>query len=120
MNKNLSITDRELWMRTNEILHYVWDPIGVSGVPQARDEYDSYVPQVFSLLKQNATSAVIADHLTSIARDQMGLSISDASIKHATETADVLVDYKEWIAEKSEQSTPPNPHSPSAQGSFGR
>jgi hypothetical protein len=77
-------------------------------------------PQVFSLLKQNATSAVIADHLTSIARDQMGLSISDASLKHATETADVLVDYKEWIAEKFEQSTPPNPHSPSAQGPDGR
>lgn len=26
----------------DEILHYVWDPIGIAGIPQCRDEYSSY------------------------------------------------------------------------------
>ena len=46
MNKQLSPEHQELYGRVGEVLHYLWDPIGVSGVPQARDEYDSYVPQV--------------------------------------------------------------------------
>jgi hypothetical protein len=37
----------ELYRRTDEVLHYIWDPIGVAGVPEARDEYDSYLPHAF-------------------------------------------------------------------------
>ena len=36
----------ELHRRTDEVLHYIWDPIGVSGVPTARDEYSGYVPRL--------------------------------------------------------------------------
>lgn len=28
----------------------VWDPIGVSSIPEAHDEYDNYVPRVLDLL----------------------------------------------------------------------
>ncbi len=38
--------ERELTSRISEVLHYTWDPIGVRGDPHARDEYDSYVPDV--------------------------------------------------------------------------
>jgi hypothetical protein len=41
--------EQELLTRVNEVLHYIWDPIGVRGEPNARDEYDSYVPEVYSL-----------------------------------------------------------------------
>jgi hypothetical protein len=27
-----------------------WDPIGVGQIPEAQDEYDSYVPDVYKLL----------------------------------------------------------------------
>jgi hypothetical protein len=43
-------------MRVNEVLHYIWDPIGVRGEPRARDEYDSYAPEVYSLLQSGAPS----------------------------------------------------------------
>jgi hypothetical protein len=50
MNKQLPPEHQELYGRVGEVLHHFWDLIGVAGFPQARDEYDSYVPQVFSLL----------------------------------------------------------------------
>lgn len=33
---------RELDKRIDEVLFYVWDPIGVSDIPEARGEYSSY------------------------------------------------------------------------------
>lgn len=47
MGRKLSAFERELCLRINEVLYYVWDPIGVADTPRARDEYDSYVLQVF-------------------------------------------------------------------------
>ena len=54
MGKKLEPKDEELYRRVDEVLHYILDPIGVSGIPQARDEYYSYLPGVFQLVKHNA------------------------------------------------------------------
>jgi len=66
--------DAELHQRIDEILHYLWDPIGVAYVPEARGEYASYLPKVFSLLKSNAKANDIAGYLTEITTERMGLS----------------------------------------------
>ncbi|HEY1756822.1 MAG TPA: hypothetical protein VGG72_15730 [Bryobacteraceae bacterium] len=34
-----------------------WDPIGVGEVPEAQDEYDSYVPDTYELLITPAAKA---------------------------------------------------------------
>ena len=78
MTKNPSLSDDEFHRRVGEVLHYLWDPIGVSAVPQARDEYDSYVPHVVGLLKSNADAKQIADYLNSIVVDRMSLGRNDA------------------------------------------
>ena len=36
----------ELYKRVDEVLHYLWDPIGVAEEPWARDEYYSYLPKM--------------------------------------------------------------------------
>jgi len=54
MKEKLSAKEKELYRRTDEILHYLWDPIGVSDIAQARDEYYSYLPRVFSRLIEDA------------------------------------------------------------------
>jgi hypothetical protein len=41
---------RESRARVREILMREWDPIGVSGVPEAADEYDRYVGTVYVML----------------------------------------------------------------------
>jgi hypothetical protein len=81
MNNSFTEKERELFLRIDEVLHYVWDPIGVSRVPPARDEYSSYVPQVFSLVMKGADAVSIANHLASIAQDSMGLSVTENSKK---------------------------------------
>jgi len=84
--------DKELLKRIDEVLHYVWDPIGVSGEPNARDEYDSYVPHIFSLLIKNSSSEVIAAELTKITVDAMGLNENS---RHDLKVADILISWME-------------------------
>lgn len=56
-----------------QILLHDWDPIGISNVPEAQDEYSSYVGGVYRLLASNASSERIAEHLAKIEDEQMGL-----------------------------------------------
>ena len=50
MGQKLVPNDLALYRGTDEVLHYIWDPIGVAGCPYARDEYHGYLPRVYSLL----------------------------------------------------------------------
>jgi len=88
---------QELLTRVNEVLHYIWDPIGVRGEPNARDEYDSYVPGVYSLLHDGATAEQIATHLDKIATERMGLS---SNMKHCHATAHNLLDWRAALLKK--------------------
>lgn len=94
--RNLSQEDRRLFRIVGEVLHYVWDPIGVAGVPQARDEYDNYVPQVFGLLRAGSEKSVISEYLQMVSEDRMGLSkLTD----RANDTASLLVGWRDHINE---------------------
>jgi hypothetical protein len=63
MRTKLNPHNKELYRRVDEVLHYIWDPIGVCGIPEARDEYNSYLPQVFSMLKANAPEQELINFL---------------------------------------------------------
>ena len=86
----------EFYRIADEVLHYVWDPIGVAGMPPARDEYQMYLPRVFALLESGATVEQLSAHLQSIAADRMGLT--DTAHK-AMEAAEVLVDWRDYFSE---------------------
>lgn len=77
-----------------KVLHYLWDPIGVAGVPHARDEYGSYVPEICTLLWQGADQATVATALREIARQRMGLHDTDVL---AEQTARHLMAWREVI-----------------------
>lgn len=83
--------------RVDEIMHYIWDPIGVAGTPQARDEYDSYVPQVIKRLFADATAEEIAQYLDSIESDSMGLTRLLGRRKETSRAAEILVESYTWI-----------------------
>ena len=87
----------ELRARISEVLHYVWDPIGVRGEPNARDEYDAYVPQIYSLLQSEATAEQIAACLDGIATGSMGLNPNP---KHSLLTARNLLDWRASLLQK--------------------
>jgi hypothetical protein len=96
MSDRLSPQDQTLLRVVGEVLHYVWDPIGVAGVPQARDEYDGYIGAVCSLLRSGAPESDMAAHLVRVADERMGIPGRD---KESREAAALLVDWRDFLAE---------------------
>lgn len=94
----MSPKDAELYRRCEEVLHYMWDPIGVRGEPGARDEYEDYLPQIFTLVRDGVEKQKIVDHLLQLERVEMGL---DEEPDRAREIVEVLYRWRERIVESS-------------------
>src|SRR4051812_33480474 len=101
MGERLPPEQAQLYRRVDEVLHYIWDPIGVAGTPEARDEYQSYLPHVFSLLIQHAPESEITAFLTKTETERMGLSNSRHAQKHAEEVAHTLTRYRDTIQQRT-------------------
>jgi hypothetical protein len=61
-----------LYRKIDDILWLEWDPIGVNDTAP-RDEYQSYVPEIFKLLKSNADRQEIANKLLKFETENMGM-----------------------------------------------
>lgn len=51
-----------------------WDPIGVSEIAEAQDEYDSYVPTIYKMLISQKPRHEIFDYLWWLETEHMGLT----------------------------------------------
>ena len=98
MKTSLNVQEKELYRRTDEILHYLWDPIGISDTPQVRDEYHAYLPRVFSHLLHNSSKPLIVECLMEIESKSMGMS---SNKKHNEKVVDILLETKEWIIDEA-------------------
>ncbi len=94
MGKKLSPKDLELYKRVDEVLHYIWDPIGIRNEPCARDEYYQYLPRVFSLLKSTQRGDDVVEYLMKIQGDNMGLPPNRNTAEKITA---ILLAYREKI-----------------------
>ena len=90
----LSPKENESYKRTDEVLHDMWNPIGVAGCPGARDEYYAYLPRVFSLLIDRADAEAIADYLVAVEAEHMGV---DGRRDQALNIARLLIDDRDWV-----------------------
>jgi hypothetical protein len=68
---------KEIQRAIGEVLLRNWDPLGVKDVPQAQDEYDSYVGGVYRLIASGASAKQIAEHLVRIETDRLGYPDTD-------------------------------------------
>lgn len=98
--KRLNPQDLELYNFVDEVLFYIWDPIGVSEFPDGRSEYRSYLPSVFALLKESKSKKEIADHLFKIEVERMGLGTAPDAKAQTLKVAKILIDYKDWVGRK--------------------
>lgn len=98
MKDKLTPKEKELYRQTDETLHYLWDPIGVKGIPQARDEYHSYLPRVFSMLIAGSKDSEIAEYLVKVEENSMGLS---SNKENAMDVARNLINIKTWIIDET-------------------
>lgn len=68
---------REVQESIRQVLLQDWDPIGINDVPEAQDEYDSYVGGVYRLLTSGASEDAIIKHLDKIGSDTMGMPVAN-------------------------------------------
>ena len=97
MTKPVAPKDVELFSRVDEVIHYVWDPIGVAEEPWARDEYNSYLSQIFELTRDAVDVQDIAAFLNEIATERMGLN---PNMQHCLKVAGLLLDWKSRLDKK--------------------
>ena len=91
-----NFSKNELRNRVDEILFYIWDPIGVSPEPYARAEYRSYATTVLGMVENNKSPISIAEYLCQIEKDSMELTPNK---EKAIEVAELLLENKAAIDE---------------------
>ena len=90
----MTAIEKQMIDAISEVLHYVWDPIDIHGIPQARDEYEGYVGPLFTMLSTGATEEQIAKYLETIADQRMGLPNRKERSKEA---ASVILDWHDHL-----------------------
>lgn len=93
-------TTKELYQRIDETLHYIWDPIGVAGAPQARDEYYGYLPKVQETVLKGGTKEDVTQLLNTVATERMGLSLSEELIKRTLRAVDTIFEWADYLKER--------------------
>jgi hypothetical protein len=71
-NNLIAAKDFLIYKKIDDILWYDWDPIGVNDIAP-RDEYQSYVSQIFRLKKSGADKQEIANLLLKLETKTMGM-----------------------------------------------
>lgn len=80
--------------RLREIGWTSWDPIGLADTDCPRDEYDSYLLQAVSQLRQGQPVEGVSAYLEEIASQHMGLGTSTPSSRAASDqTAKLISEY---------------------------
>lgn len=85
-----------LTSRIGEVLHYIWDPIGVADQPGARDEYDSYLPEVVRLALLHDRERLIG-YLEHTATNTIGMA-QDRT--HTEVVAEIILDWKTYLIDE--------------------
>jgi hypothetical protein len=62
----------------NTVLFEEWDPIGLNAAGDGwpRDEYETYVPHIVTLLTSSSSDADIAAHLADLESQEIGVAAS--------------------------------------------
>jgi len=73
MTKNIN-NKQYLLVEIQKILLKEWDPTGIQDIPEAQDEYDSYISSIYKLIKSSKTENELFDYLWWIETEHMGIS----------------------------------------------
>lgn len=77
MHKSQKERAIEIQNAIRQVLFTEWDPIGISDVPEARDEYDAYVGGVYRLLISGGSADQIIEHLFAIESRDLECTVDD-------------------------------------------
>jgi len=80
---------REVMETIRSALMHDWDPIGVAEIPEAADEYDSYIGSVYRILAGSRSEDELVEFLYRTETETMGLN--PRSRQHLHEVARKLL-----------------------------
>jgi hypothetical protein len=92
--EEIELEDWHRWWKTSGarelrlLLMTHWDPIGVNGIPEASDEYDSYLGPLAEKLRKGADARGVSEYLSEIQTERMEIPA----------TPDQLTDVGERVA----------------------
>jgi hypothetical protein len=75
--EGMGLEDWHRWWKTSGarglrgLLMTYWDPIGVNGIPEASDEYDSYLGALAEKLRKGADARGVSEYLSEIQSERM-------------------------------------------------
>jgi hypothetical protein len=92
---------KDLQDAIGQVLVRDWDPISVADVPQAQDEYDSYISQIYGLLIRREPRHNLVDFLWWAETQNMGLY---GNRQRTERVADLLLQLVESIRGRTESS----------------
>jgi hypothetical protein len=75
----MELSEYHMWWKREgarglrRVLMQVWDPIGVADVPEAQDEYDTYLGHVARMLREQRGESELRRYLSQVRREHMGL-----------------------------------------------
>lgn len=70
----LAYRARSLHQQIHEVLQKEWDPIGIQSIDDADDEYDAYVPTIYSMLIARKPISTVLEYLLWLETEHMGLT----------------------------------------------
>ena len=88
--------DDELFRRVDEVAHYIWDPIGISESPAARDEYRAYLTAIFGRVKAGHRDKII-EYMKWVVTERMEMLFDR---ERAEKAADAMLNWKRHIEER--------------------
>ena len=84
-NRNQKEKALEIQQSIRQILVYDWDPIGINAANPDDDEYDSYIGEIYRLLKSGASEYQIIERLYQFEISSMGLNGNRERLKSVAE-----------------------------------
>jgi len=76
MGTRLTPQEASAYESLDRLLFREWDPIGVSDVDRAEDEYRMYLPGFWTLVRSGASAEQVADYLGKIEIERIELTTS--------------------------------------------
>ena len=72
---------KQIQNKIRTILLSDWDPIGVSDIPEAQDEYDEYIGKIYGVLSRTKSEEKLFELLCQIETEYMELECNKESLR---------------------------------------
>jgi hypothetical protein len=73
MTQEMTQKQKDAYTRMDEILFYLWDPIGMGRTNWARNEYESYVSKLYEIAMAADDPKPIQEYLEWITREMLDM-----------------------------------------------